>query len=189
MKNLMLLVCLLLPASAWAQSKIETPWLQQGQMQVGIGLGAGWGDKLGGNVRLTPYAQYFIKNNWALRIEGRLGLNGVDTDQYLGGGLLTQYHFVHTSRLSIFGQAGYFYGQGSQGRSRVATEYPSTTTRYESNTIRYSYGMINVGLGAQYQVNKRWFLNVLAEKNLGKKVNGSRLDGHNISLGGGFRIK
>ncbi|GAB3339800.1 hypothetical protein GCM10027299_52690 [Larkinella ripae] len=183
MKKQLLGIMLLLPLGSWAQTKAEKPALAQGQFQVGVSVGAGWGNAVGGFLRATPYAQYFLKNNWALRLEGRYNYNGPNGNQYLGAGLLTQYHFLRTDRLSVFGQAGYFYGQAHY-RYFQLNEW--VLAHYRD---RFSYGMAHVGVGARYHLGRRWSVNALIEKNLGSKINRFSTDGHSATLGLGFRIK
>ncbi|MBC3785323.1 porin family protein [Spirosoma utsteinense] len=188
MKNYLLMLSLLFPVYSWAQSRVETPWLNQGQVQVGVGVGAGWGDDVGGYLRATPYAQYFLKDGWALRLEGRYNYNGPDGNQYAGAGLLTQYHFLRTKRLSVFGQAGYFYGKADYGLYRTVDLTP-TSGRLERYREQFNYGMFNLGVGAQYQLGSRWSINALAEKNVGRKIGRFGADSFNTTLGIGFRIK
>ena len=188
MKNYLLLVSLLYPFCGWAQSTVETPWLSQGQVQVGVGVGAGWGSDIGGYLRAAPYAQYLLKNNWAVRLEGRYNYNGPGGDRYAGVGLTTQYHFLRTKRLSVFAQAGYFYGKTDYGLYRSIVETP-TSFRFERYREQFNYGMFNVGIGAQYQLGSRWSINALAEKNMGQKVGRFGADNYNTTLGIGFRIK
>ncbi|WP_138990035.1 outer membrane protein [Larkinella sp. C7] len=190
MKKYSLWIALLLPITGWAQSATKSTWLEQGQMQVGIGVGASVGDTIGGYLRVTPYAQYFLKNNWALRIEGRYNYNGPNGDQYLGAGLTTQYHFLHTKRLSIYGQAGYFYGQANYKSLRFVQETPNSM-RLEPYRSRYGYGMVNVGLGVQYRLSDRWVIHALAEKYIQQSVNHFRkpTDRHSITVGISFQIK
>lgn len=190
MKTCTLWIALLIPVFSWAQSSPKTPWLEQGQMQVGIGTGVSLGDTIGGYLRVTPYAQYFLKNNWALRLEGRYNYNGPDGDQYLGGGLTTQYHFLHTNRLSVYGQVGYYYGQTSYKSLRLVEQTP-TSMRVEAYRSTYNFGMFNVGLGAQYQLSSRWSINALAEKYFEQQANRFRkpADRHSFTLSIAFRIK
>lgn len=188
MKNYLLIISLLFPVCSWAQSGIETPWLNQGQVQVGVGIGAGWGDDVGGYLRATPYAQYFLKDGWALRLEGRYNYNGPDGNQYAGAGLLTQYHFLHTKRLSVFGQAGYFYGKADYNQFNFIEETPGSY-RMANYREQFRYGMFTIGVGAQYQLGSRWSINTLAEKNVGGKIGRFGADSFNTTLGIGFRIK
>ncbi|MCC5613450.1 transporter [Nostoc sp. CHAB 5834] len=164
------------------------PRLKQGQVQVGIGVGAGWGDDVGGFLRATPYTQYFLRDGWALRLEGRYNYNGPDGNQYAGAGLLTQYHFLRAKRLSVFGQAGYFYGKADYNRYDFIEEAPASY-RLVSYREQFRYGMFNVGIGAQYQLGSRWSINALAEKNIGRKIDRFGADGYNTTIGIGFRIK
>jgi hypothetical protein len=188
MKNYLLVVSLLFPVCSWAQSGIEIPRLKQGQVQVGVGVGAGWGSNVGGFLRATPYAQYFLKDGWALRAEGRYNYNGPGGDQYIGAGLATQYHFLRTTRFSAFAQAGYFYGKADYGLYRTVDITP-TSGRLERYREQFNYGMFNLGLGVQYQLGSRWSINALAEKNMGQKVGRIGADSYNTTLGIGFRIK
>jgi hypothetical protein len=188
MKKYVIWAALLFPMAGWSQSTVKTPWLERGQVQVGLGASAGYGNWTGGYLRATPYAQYFLKDNWAIRLEGRYNYNGPGGNQYIGAGLLTQYHFLRTTKLSMFGQAGYFQGQTSYGQYRSIEESPNVS-RLERYRNRLNYGMLNVGLGAQYQISNRWSINALAEKNFGERVSRFPADGHNFNLGIGFRIK
>lgn len=188
MKNYLLLVSLLFPVCSWAQLEVETPWLNQGQVQVGVGVGTGWGSTVGGYLRATPYAQYFLKDGWALRAEGRYNYNGPDGNQYVGAGLTTQYHFLRTKRFSAFAQVGYFYGKADYGLYRMVDQTP-TSGRLERYREQFNYGMFNLGLGAQYRLGSRWSINALAEKNTGQKVGRFGADSYNSTLGIGFRIK
>lgn len=171
-----------------AQTSDKNPWLNQGQLQVGIGVGAGWGNEVGGYLRATPYAQYFIKDSWNLRVEGRYNYNGPGGNQYIGAGLLTQYHFLRTSKLSVFGQAGYFYGKADYGLYRSIEDTPASS-RLERYRQQFNYGMLNVGVGAQYQLGSRWTVNALAEKNIGSQVGRFGADNFNATIGIGFRLK
>ncbi|RIV18979.1 hypothetical protein DYU11_26125 [Fibrisoma montanum] len=110
MKNFLLAVCLLLSLTGWAQSPTTNSWIEPGQLQIGLGASAGYGNRIGGYLRATPYAKYFIRKGWAIGAEGRYNYNGPDGNQYVGAGLFTQYHFLRTSTFSLFGQAGYYYG-------------------------------------------------------------------------------
>jgi len=190
MKNYFLLASLLLPACSWAQSAVETTWLSQGQVQVGVGIGvgAGIGGSVKGYLRGTTYAQYFLKDGWALRAEGRYNYNGPDGNQYAGAGLLTQYHFLRTNRFSAFAQLGYFYGKADYSLYRMVDETP-TSGRLERYREQFNYGMLNLGLGAQYQLGSRWSINALVEKNFGQKVGRFGADNYDATLGVGFRIK
>ncbi|GAB3507428.1 hypothetical protein GCM10027341_41990 [Spirosoma knui] len=188
MKNYFLLASLLFPASSWAQSALETPWFNQGQVQVGIGVGAGWGDRVGGYLRATPYTQYFLKNGWALRVEGRYNYNGPEGSQYVGAGLLTQYHFLKTNKFSAFGQLGYFYGKANYGYYQ-AIETSPTSSSLVRRRGELNYGMLNLGLGAQYQLGARWSINALAEKNMGDHIGRLGADSFNTTVGIGFRLK
>ncbi|GAB3256309.1 hypothetical protein GCM10027347_18040 [Larkinella harenae] len=187
MKHYLLVAGLLLPLISQAQATTQ-PDLAQGQVQVGLGVGAGWGNSVGGYLRATPYAQYFLKEGWALRLEGRYNYNGSDGDNYLGAGLMTQYHFLRTNRFSLYGQAGYFYGRTNYGLYRFVEESP-TISRLERYRAELNYGMVNVGLGGQYQLSRRWSINALAEKHFGQQVNRFPADGYSVNLGVGFRIK
>ncbi len=188
MKYFLMVAGLFLFIHSQAQTKQETPWLNQGQLQVGVGLGAGWGSGVGGYVRATPYAQYFLKNQWNLRLEGRYNYNGPDGSQYIGAGLLTQYHFLKTNKLSVFGQLGYFYGKANYGYYQSIENTPTSSTLVRRRG-ELSYGMLNLGLGAQYQLESRWSINALVEKNMGEQIGRLGADSFNTTIGIGFRIK
>lgn len=185
MKNYAVFVVFVLsPFCSWAQSTVSTPWLDQGQFQLGVGVGAGRGGNTGGYIRASPYAQYFIKNGLALRLEGRYNYNGPDGNQYAGAGLLGQYHVVRTNRFSAYLQAGYFYGQANYGFYVSNDPYSLFRSRQQ-----YNYGMLNLGVGAQYRLGNRWSVNALVERNVGQRVGSYGADKDNLTLGIGFRIK
>ncbi len=190
MKTYLLLVSLLIPVCGRAQSPMKTTGLDQGQFQIGVGVGAGWGSSVGGGgyIRATPYTQYFLKDGLALRLEGRYTNNGHDGNRYLGAGLSTQYHFLRTSRLSVFAQAGYFYGRSDYRLYRIVDQ-TSTSAQLEKYREHFNYGMLNTALGAQYRLGPRWSITALAEKNFGQEVGRIGADKHNFTLGINFRIK
>ncbi len=188
MKNYAVLIAfVLLPFWSWAQSNENNTWLDQGQVQIGVGVGVGRGGNTGGYIRASPYAQYFIKNGLALRLEGRYNYNGPDGDKYAGAGLLGQYHVVRTNRFSAYAQAGYFYGNANYSL------YRSNPLDVSAQPILYreqvSYGMFNLGLGAQYRMGNRWSVNALIERNIGQRIGSRGADKDNLTLGIGFRIK
>lgn len=188
MKYLLIVTGLLFFSNSQAQTSSENPWLNQGQLQIGVGVGAGWGNQVRGYLRATPYAQYFLRDRWNLRVEGRYNYNGPGGDQYIGAGLLTQYHFLRTSKLSVFGQAGYFYGKADYGLYRSITDTP-TSSQLESYREQFNYGMLNIGLGTQYQLTPRWSVNALVEKNIGAQTGRFGADSFNATIGVGFRLK
>lgn len=190
MKTYLLLVIFLIPVYGRAQSSISMSGLDQGQLQIGVGVGAGSGSSVGGGgyVRATPYAQYFLKDGLALRLEGRYTNNGRDGNRYLGAGLSTQYHFLRTKRFSAYAQAGYFYGRSDYRLYRILDQTP-TSAQLERYREHFNYGMLNTALGAQYQLGPRWSIIALVEKNFGQEVGRIGADRHNFTLGVNFRIK
>jgi hypothetical protein len=187
MKNVAVLIAFVsLPFCGWAQSNENNPWLEQGQFQIGLGVGAGVAQSgwTKAYIRASPYAQYFLKDGLALRLEGRYNYNGSGGDHYAGVGLLAQYHLIRTNRFSTYLQAGYFYGRANYSAYRVDDPYSLFRSRQQ-----YNYGMLNVGLGAQYRVSPRWSINALAEKNLGQRIGDYGTDKANLTLGVNFRLK
>ncbi|WP_247235267.1 hypothetical protein [Telluribacter sp. SYSU D00476] len=176
MKNYLLLVALLLPIYNWAQSPAEAQWAEKGQRQIGIRTGAGVNTRTG-FLRATPYGNYFLTERWALRAEGRYELYGPNGSWYMGAGLATRYHFLKIYGFSMYAQAGYFYGFEKERKREFLFSWSKMITE------RYNYGMLNLGVGAQYRLGSRWFINGQVEKNI------SRFDNSNVTLGVGFRIR
>ncbi len=190
MKQYMIALGILFPILSWAQSnQDEQSPLSQGQVHIGVGVGAGFGNKTGGYLRATPYANYFIKNGLALRLEGRFNYNGPGGNHYTGLGIGTQYHFLRTNRFSAFAQAGYFYGRANYGQYQFADINSPTYQVDRYRRYQFNYGMLNVGVGAQYQLGSRWSVNALVERNFGQKVGRWGADRQNATIGVGFRIK
>lgn len=191
MKNYAVLIAfVLLPFCGRAQSNPNNPWLDQGQLQVGLGVGAGLAQSgwTKAYIRASPFAQYFVKDGLALRLEGRYNYNGPDGDHYAGAGLLAQYHFIRTNRFSAYLQAGYFYGSANYGVYSLTDPYAGLAQQPRSRQ-QVNYGMLNVGLGAQYRVNSRWSINALVEKNIGQRIGDYGTDKANLTLGVNFRLK
>jgi hypothetical protein len=192
MKHGILMFALLLSTAAFAQKEAAFSEPEKGQIQAGLMLGAGVGNSFGGYIRATPYTQYFLTNNWALRLEGRYQTNGLgpNQDQYAGVGLSSKYYFVRKGKFSAYGQLGYFYGQAAKGMYRNAWQsYPSDLTSIERYTTRLNYGMVNVGLGADYTINRRWYIYALGEGNIRSNSSKVATDRYNVNVGIGFRIK
>ncbi|MFB9293718.1 autotransporter outer membrane beta-barrel domain-containing protein [Persicitalea jodogahamensis] len=187
MKNYLLAVTLLLPLGVLAQTSIETSNPTQGRIQIGIVESVGYNNKSGGFIRTNPYAQYFIKDNWAIRLEGRHDFYGpVGVDGYLGAGLSTRFNFLQTNRWLLYGQAGYFYGQyRGFDYKKVAIAVGPIIDGLERIPTYSNQGMLSVGVGAQYKIGSRWSINAQVEKNFTKH----RSNEFNATLGVGFKIK
>ncbi|GAB3166784.1 porin family protein [Telluribacter humicola] len=179
MKNYLLLVALLYSICSRAQSPAEAQWAEKGQRQIGIRTGAGVNTRTGGLLRATPYANYFLTERWSLRAEGRYEIYGPKENWYVGAGVVTRYHFLKIYQFSMYTQAGYFYG------FEEASKYMFTRLGIQGqrNTEKYNYGMLNLGVGAQYRLGSRWFIDGQVEKNV------SRFGNSNVTLGVGFRLR
>ncbi|MCF2489253.1 hypothetical protein [Dyadobacter sp. CY347] len=192
MKHCILLLAILVSNVAIAQKEAPLSGSEKGEMEAGVMLGVGVGNSLGGYIRATPYTQYFLSNNWVLRLEGRYSTNGLGAsqDQYAGVGLSSKYYLLRKSKLSVYGQLGYFYGQTAKGMYRNAWQSPpSELLRIERYTARLNYGMVNVGLGADYKLGSKWYIYALGEGNIKSKSSTVPTDRYNLNLGIGFRIK
>ncbi|MCE7073058.1 hypothetical protein LZG74_22265 [Dyadobacter sp. CY327] len=49
--------------------------------------------------------------------------------------------------------------------------------------------MVNVGLGAEYTINRRWYIYALGEGNIRSNSSKVATDRYNVNVGIGFRIK
>lgn len=187
MKNYLLAAMLLSPLLSSAQSVTEVPSLSKGTIQIGLVESVGYNNKSGGFIRTSPYAQYFLRDKWAIQVEGRYDFYGPtsnEVDMYLGAGLTTRYYFLNTKKLSLYGQIGYFYGVRPNYTFEKVALGPAITG-LETKTTYLTQGMLNLGAGAQYRISPRWSLNAQVEKNFNK----DRKAGWNGTLGVGFRIK
>lgn len=167
MKRQFSLLFVLLPLVAVAQTQPKSKQndlLGQGKFSIGLGLGGGTSGPAGTYGRITPRAQYFVKNGWSVNVEGRHETSGKQYS-YSGAGLTTRYYFLRTSKVTVFGQAGYFYGQ-SRNRTYTFEATPTGGTLRVEETKRF--GMVNAGVGAQYQLGKRWSLEAIHERNYGR---------------------
>jgi outer membrane autotransporter protein len=188
MKCHVLLLVLLSPLSSLAQSFPDTPWLKKGEIQIGVGFSGGWGSNIGGVVRTTPYAQYFIKDRWAVRLEGQyealeLGKKrpqNSERSQSIGIGLATQYYFLKRNRFALYGQVGYSYG-----KQRINV-YDITSSTAPTETIKGDYNRVGLGVGVQYRLGERWLINGVIEQQINGRFNNSITTGN---IGVGFRIK
>ncbi len=191
MKNFALLVVSLFPYFSLAQNSDQSPWLEKGEIQVGVGFGSSFGGYTGLSARTTPYLQYFIKDRWAVRLEGQYEAYGFKREgylgeefkrpQYLGVGVSTQYYFLKTARLSFFGQAGYSHGRYRTNVYDYSNSYPQTIRTVRSNFDRFS-----LGVGAQYRLGDRWMINALVERQTTTRFKGGATG---VSVGVSFRIK
>jgi opacity protein-like surface antigen len=188
MKNYLLLFLFMVAGSTRAQT--STPWLEKGEIQIGAALGANFGKANDFSARAAPYIQYFIKDRWAVRLEGQYEMYGIRRQwylredfkrpQYLGAGLSTQYHFMKKERFSLYGQAGYSYGQYRANLYLV--DNPASNP---IGSIRTNYGRFSLGAGAQYRLTDRWMINALIERQFSMELVGTT----SVQLGVGFRIK
>jgi opacity protein-like surface antigen len=189
MKNLVILIVFLLPLCSQAQTSGNSPWLEKGEIQVGVGFGPNFGGYGGTSTRTAPYIQYFIRDRWSVRLEGQHESGGfkqerhrflrVEQPQYLGAGLSTQYYFLKKDRLSIYGQAGY-----SMGRYSVYIPGFYDFTRPRERNLMSNFNRFSLGVGAQYRMSDRWILNALAERLETTRFTGGSTS---VSIGVGFR--
>ena len=162
MKNLLISIFLLFPLCSFAQTSGKSPWLEKGEIQVGVGFGPNFGKYGGTTTRTTPYLQYFIKDCWSIRLEGQYEayrMTGSFGDRSrrprtLGVGLSTQYYFLKKNRLALYAQAGY-----SLGRYRVDVPEFFEPGTLSVRTIRTNFNRFNLGVGAQYRISDRWMIN------------------------------
>lgn len=190
MKNHALILVLLFPLFAQAQSSPETPWLKKGDIHVGVGLSGGWGGYTGFVGRTTPYAQYFIKDRWSVRLEGEYETyqlsnkrnQGAGRSQGFGVGISTQYYFLKSDRFALYGKAGYNYG-----KTRFNVYDPFESSSPPIATLRSDYNRLSLGVGAQYRLGERWLLNGLIEQQATNQQ--FKNTSTNISIGVGFRIR
>ncbi|TDB63439.1 OmpW family outer membrane protein [Arundinibacter roseus] len=195
MKNYLILALFLMAGNTFAQSSTPTPWLNKGEIQVGVGFGTGFGDYSGTTVRTRPYIQYFIKDRWAVQLEGQYEVHGLDKQQeylredlkrpqYLGAGIATQYHFLKTNRFSLYGQAGYTYG-----RYRVYTyDFSSSSLPFPTRTITTDYGRFSLGAGVQYRLGDRWRIHALVERQAATELK-FKGGATSVQVGVSFRIR
>ena len=189
MKNHILLLILLLPMCALAQSSPETPWLKKGEIQVGVGVGRGWGGYAGFVARATPYIQYFIKDRWSLRLEGEYETYQLTKkrdqiagrSQGFGVGVSTQYYFLKRDRFALYGKVGYSYGKTTNN-----VYDPIDPSGPPTRTIQSNYNRVSLGVGAQYRLGERWLINGLIEQQASYSLSNNST---NISIGVGFRIR
>ncbi len=148
-----------------------------------------FGGATGFSARTTPYIQYFIKDRWAVRLEGQYELyefgqrylrEDLKRPQYVGAGVATQYHFLKADRLSVYGQVGYSYGQY---RVNIYEAEPTSPTR----TLTTNYGRFSLGAGVQYRLGERWMINALIEQQAISEFN-FKGGSTSVQLGVGFRL-
>jgi opacity protein-like surface antigen len=193
MKKYVFLTFLLVAESTMAQTFTPTPWLEKGELQVGVGLGDIFDGYNGYSTRTAPYLQYFLKDRWAVRLEGQYEAYGIrgrgylredfKRPQYLGAGLATQYHFLKRERFSLYGQAGYSYGHYRANLYLVSNPEPDPV-----GTIRTRYGRFGLGAGVQYRLADRWLINALIEQQAAKKLQ-FKGGSTSVLLGLGFRLR
>ena len=189
MKNFVILIILLFPLVSSAQTSEKSPWLKKGEIQVGVGIGTGFGGYSGNASRIAPFIQYFIRDRWAIRLEGqydeynrgRYPGDGFKRPQYFGLGLATQYHFLKTDRLSLYGQAGYSIGQY---RADIPEYFDPNS--YAVREVRANYNRFSLGLGAQYRLSDRWLISAQIERRETTRFKGGSFG---VNVGVAFRIK
>lgn len=192
MKSPALLLVLLLPLSALAQSSPETPWLKKGEIQIGLGVGRSWGGYTGFVGRTTPYVQYFIKDRWSVRLEGEYEIyqlstkrnRGAGRSRAFGIGLSTQYYFLKRERFALYGMVGYSYGKA---RTNIYNPFESSSPPI--GTHRSNYNRLSLGVGAQYRLGERWLLNGQIQQQATNRQLEIENSATHVSIGVGFRIK
>lgn len=189
MKNLLISIIAFFPLCSSAQSFPETPWLQNGEIQVGVGVGAARGGYVGFVARTTPYVQYFIKDRWSLRLEGeyetyqltRKRDQMAGRTQGFGIGVSTQYYFLQRDRFALYGKVGYNYGKTTNN-----VYNPIDPTGPPTKTFRSNYNRVSLGVGAQYRLGERWLINGLIEQQSSYSLKNNST---NVNIGVGFRIR
>ncbi len=192
MKNLVILIVFLLPVCSLAQTSGNSPWLEKGEIQLGVGFGPNFGGYGGASTRTAPYIQYFIRDRWSVRLEGQYESGGfkqerhrdirVEQPQYLGAGLSTQYYFLKSDRLSVYGQAGYSMGRYSVFYAGGFFDY----LRPRERSLMSNFNRFGLGVGAQYRMGDRWMLNASVERLEAVQSTGGSTS---ASIGVSFRIK
>ncbi|MFD2570146.1 outer membrane protein [Spirosoma soli] len=188
MKRQISLLFALLPLVSLAQTQPKSKQndlLGQGKFSIGLGLGGGTGGSTGTYGRVAPRAQYFVKNGWSVNVEGRHETNGKQYS-YSGAGLTTRYYVLRTNKVTIFGQAGYFYGRSRNRTYTFELTAAGGTLRVEETN---QFGMANAGIGAQYKVGKRWSLEALHEYNYGRCMSDNSMQQTRTTIGMNFLLK
>lgn len=135
------------------------------------GAGRGWFCETGG--RVTARVSYFLRDGWALGVEGQYESLGTIAGR-TSIGLSTRYYIVRNKRLALFGQAG-----GSIGQSTVFGRFKSLPNNYPPDYFSRLEGtsyQARTGLGVSYRVSRRVALEGTIDRALPSIVSPGALD-------------